>query len=355
MVALILAVVTYCRAFFLPRHRLALEAAALRQQLTVLKRKQPRPRLRHLDRLFWMALRRWWPDWATALFVVQADIVVSWHRLGFRLFWRRRSRQRGRPKVSEEIRQLIRCMKSENPSWGAPRIHGELLQLDATARCANSRREHIPSACARSLPESGFRVGPDTPPPRYGGVTACDRTRPRPGAKTPSRATAATGLRPVGTSPDDRVGRSGLRRPPPRNRSNRTDSWWGRAGSWAGDPGEVGTIPSTGCRVTVGRGANRAPVNSPATESAVSVHRGLGDSWTSCLGWQNTAEGRPIPGKDGGRTQKESPVGPAEPKSRQTAVQAEQPAPGPAPQGGRIGQAIGVFGLRNRLLPDAAV
>jgi putative transposase len=62
MVALILAVVTYFRAFFLARHRLGLEAAALRQQLTVLKRKQPRPRLRHLDRLFWMALRRWWPD-----------------------------------------------------------------------------------------------------------------------------------------------------------------------------------------------------------------------------------------------------------------------------------------------------
>lgn len=131
MVALILAVVTYFRAFFLPRHRLGLEAAALRQQLTVLKRKQPRPRLRHLDRLFWMALRRCWPDWANALFVVQADTVVSWHRLGFRLFWRLRcrSRQRGRPKVSEEIRQLIRRLKSENPSWGAPRIHGELLQL----------------------------------------------------------------------------------------------------------------------------------------------------------------------------------------------------------------------------------
>ena len=131
MVALILAVVTYFRAFFLPRHRLGLEAAALRQQLTVLKRKQPRPRFRHLDRLFWMALRRWWPDWANALFVVQADTVVSWHRLGFRWFWRLRccSRQRGRPKVSEEIRQLIRRLKSENPSWGAPRIHGELLQL----------------------------------------------------------------------------------------------------------------------------------------------------------------------------------------------------------------------------------
>ena len=130
MVALVLAVVTYFRAFFVPRHRLALEAAALRQQLTVFKRKQPRPRLRHLDRLFWIALRRLWPDWANALFIVKANTVGSWHRLGFRLFWRlRSSRPLGRPKVNEELRQLIRRMKSENPSWGAPRIHGELLLL----------------------------------------------------------------------------------------------------------------------------------------------------------------------------------------------------------------------------------
>ena len=55
--------------------------------------------------------------------------MVSWHRTGFRLFWRLRSRRLGRPKVSEEIRQLIRRMKTDNPGWGAPRIHGELLQL----------------------------------------------------------------------------------------------------------------------------------------------------------------------------------------------------------------------------------
>ena len=141
MVVLILAVVTYFRAFFLPRHRLGLEAAALRQQLTVLKRKRRRPRLRHLDRLFWMALRRWWPDWANALFVVQADTVVSWHRLGFRWFWRLRcrSRQIGRPKVSQEIRQLIRRMKSENPSWGAPRIHASCFNSDSRFPSPRSR------------------------------------------------------------------------------------------------------------------------------------------------------------------------------------------------------------------------
>jgi putative transposase len=66
-----------------------------------------------------------------ALIIVKPETVVSWHRAGFRLFWRLRSRfhRPGRPKISQEIRQLIRRMKKDNPSWGAPRIHGELLQL----------------------------------------------------------------------------------------------------------------------------------------------------------------------------------------------------------------------------------
>jgi hypothetical protein len=128
MVTLALALVAYLRAFLVPSHRLALEAAALRQPLAVFKRKQPHPKLDRLDRLFWIALRRLWPGWTGALIIVKPETLVSWHRAGFRLFWRWRSRVRGpgRPKVSEEIHQLIRCMKAENPTWGAPRIHGEL-------------------------------------------------------------------------------------------------------------------------------------------------------------------------------------------------------------------------------------
>ena len=131
MAALFLAVLTYCRAFFVSRHCLGLEVAALRQQLVVFRRKQARPRLCALDRAFWVALHRLWPGWVNALIIVKPDTVVSWHRAGFRLFWRLRSRPRrmGRPNVSLEVRDLIRRMKSENPSWGAPRIHGELLQL----------------------------------------------------------------------------------------------------------------------------------------------------------------------------------------------------------------------------------
>jgi len=131
MVTFAVAVAAYIRSFFVARHKLALEAAALRQQLAVFKRRQTRPRLRRLDRLFWIVLGRLWPGWPETLIIVKPETVVSWHRAGFRAFWRWRSglRQPGRPKVSEEMRQLIRRMKAENPSWGAPRIHGELLHL----------------------------------------------------------------------------------------------------------------------------------------------------------------------------------------------------------------------------------
>jgi hypothetical protein len=131
MGTLALAVIVYVRAFVVPRHKLALEAAALRQQLVAFKRKQARPKLHRLDRVFWITLRQLWSGWAGALIIVKPEAVVSWHRAGFRLFWRLRSRfhRPGRPKVSQEIRHLIRRMKVDNPTWGAPRIHGELLRL----------------------------------------------------------------------------------------------------------------------------------------------------------------------------------------------------------------------------------
>ena len=88
MITLALAVVAYIRAFCLPRHKLALEAVALRQQLGVFKRKQPRPRLQRFDRLFWVVLRRLWSGWTSALIIVKPETVVSWHRAGFRLLWR---------------------------------------------------------------------------------------------------------------------------------------------------------------------------------------------------------------------------------------------------------------------------
>ena len=114
------------------RRDLALENLALRQHLVVLRRVRPkRVRLNTADRVLWAWLSSVWAHWADMLLIVRADTVVRWHRRGFRLFWRCKSSQRGpgRPPMSEEIRDLIRRMATENLGWGAPRVHGELLKL----------------------------------------------------------------------------------------------------------------------------------------------------------------------------------------------------------------------------------
>jgi putative transposase len=122
---------TILRAFFCSRYNLSLEIMTLRQQLGILKRKNPRSSLRKADGLFWILLRRFWSAWSTVLVIVKPETVVAWHRAGFRLFWRIRSRanNKGRPKTDAELRRLIKRMASENPTWDAPRIHGELLKL----------------------------------------------------------------------------------------------------------------------------------------------------------------------------------------------------------------------------------
>src|SRR5450631_1323340 len=115
------------------RSRASLEAEIVvpRHQLIVLRRKSPkRLAFRNFDRLIFASLYRIAPNVLNALVIVKPETVIRWHRAGFRLFWRWRSRSRGgRPKVPLEIRQLIRAMSLANPLWGAPRIHGELLKL----------------------------------------------------------------------------------------------------------------------------------------------------------------------------------------------------------------------------------
>jgi putative transposase len=111
------------------RRNLAFENLVLRQQVAVLKRAHPRPRLSDGDRFFWLLVSRLWSGWRDALHVVQPDTVVRWHRQGFRYYWRWKSRRAGRPKMDTEVIQLIRRMCRANPLWGAPRIHGELLKL----------------------------------------------------------------------------------------------------------------------------------------------------------------------------------------------------------------------------------
>ena len=133
MFAFILSFFAALRVFCGSRSAAALEVLALRQQLAVLRRKRPRPALRAWDRIFWTGLRRVWPRWSEVLVIVQPETVISWHRAGFRRYWRWRSRRRGgRPRVNAETRALIKRMARENPDWGAPRVHGELLKLGLT-------------------------------------------------------------------------------------------------------------------------------------------------------------------------------------------------------------------------------
>ena len=117
---------------FCCRRRLLLENLALRQQLVALKRRRPRPRLAVFDKLFWVLLRKFWSGWKQALIVVTPETVVRWHRTGFRLYWKLISKVRrplGRRQTPKEVRELIIRMVAENPTWGAPRTHGELLML----------------------------------------------------------------------------------------------------------------------------------------------------------------------------------------------------------------------------------
>jgi len=117
-VPVILALLASLRVFFRCRSDLALEILALRQQLAVFKRKQPRPGLTRSDRVFWVWLRGFWPRWKDVLSIVNPETVVGWHRSGFRLYWRCRSRSKkvGRPSLDSEMRALIRQMAQENPT-----------------------------------------------------------------------------------------------------------------------------------------------------------------------------------------------------------------------------------------------
>jgi len=144
---------------FRTRDDLVLENLALRHQLLALQAKRPRPRLGVLDKLFWVLLRRVWSGWKRSLILVTPETVVCWHRAGFRLYWSWISRARkavGRKPIGREVRDLIFRMVAENPTWGAPRIHGELLKLgfDISERTVSrwlKRANHNPDPAQRWL------------------------------------------------------------------------------------------------------------------------------------------------------------------------------------------------------------
>ena len=157
MLTILSTVVSIFAFRFRSRASLELKLIALQHQLAVLRRQRPgRPQLSSLDRLLWVWLYRIWPQVIDAMILVKPATVVQWHRKGFRLHWRGRSRRPGRPKIGAEIRALIRCMSRANPLWGAPRIHGELLKLgikvsQATVGRWMPWRPRVPSPTWRSF------------------------------------------------------------------------------------------------------------------------------------------------------------------------------------------------------------
>jgi hypothetical protein len=118
-------------ASFKSRTALQVENLALRHQLAVLRRSVKLPKLIAADRLLWAWLCEVWADWHSSLLIVKPETVIGWHRKGFRVFWTWKVRrgQPGRPTVATDVHELILKMSRENPLWGAPRIHGELLKL----------------------------------------------------------------------------------------------------------------------------------------------------------------------------------------------------------------------------------
>jgi putative transposase len=129
MLALLQAILGALLAAFRPRSSLVIENLALRQQLAVLRRAKPRPRLRPFDRAFWVVLSRTWSRWADALAIVRPATVIAWHRRGFARFWAKKSKPIGRPPLRAEIVALIVRMAHENPTWSRRRIASELAKL----------------------------------------------------------------------------------------------------------------------------------------------------------------------------------------------------------------------------------
>ena len=115
-----------------------------------------RVRLTNSDRMFFIQLYRWFPSVLKVITVIRPDTLVRWHRAGFRWYWRWKSRSfGGRPQIDTQLRALIRRMSVENPLWGAPRIHGELLKL-GFAVAQSSVAKYM--AKRRRPPSQGWRT-----------------------------------------------------------------------------------------------------------------------------------------------------------------------------------------------------
>ena len=165
MLALIWGVFAWLRSFIRSRHDLGLEIVALRQQLIVLKRRTKRAHLRRSDRLFWVLLRRAWPLWASPLLIVNPDTVVRWHRKGFRLYWRFRSRSKlvGRPVTGPGGSDFPPYHGEREPDLGSSPHPRRTFE----ARVRDFRANRLAIPCAVASPRRGCSTManlPEEPP-----------------------------------------------------------------------------------------------------------------------------------------------------------------------------------------------
>ena len=134
MKSLVFLIFEYFRQLFTPKQVLILENLMLRQQLTIDQRKNKRPKLENIDRIILVWISRVFSKWKSVLVVVKASTLIGWHRKGFKLYWKRKSRKVGRPNIDWPLIKLIRRMQKGNPLWSAQRIQGELAILGYSVR-----------------------------------------------------------------------------------------------------------------------------------------------------------------------------------------------------------------------------
>jgi transposase InsO family protein len=157
MIGLLYFVLAVVALPFKSKLRLEAENAVLRHQLIVLRRTlRGRVRLKNHDRWFFIQLYRWFPAILEILTIIRPETLVRWHRAGFRCYWRwKSSPPGGRPQIGAELREMIRRISVENPLWGAPRIHGELLKLGFEVAQSSVAKYMVKR---RGLPGQGWRT-----------------------------------------------------------------------------------------------------------------------------------------------------------------------------------------------------